>query len=958
MKNYLSRAPIRIMAFAVIIAMLAGLLPAIPREASAATMPGNPRLGDNNVTWDCVWFGYYPQTSNGSGGHNNDPIKWRVLSVNEEGEALLLADQNLDAKPYNETDTSVTWETSTIRSWLNGYRSGSNKDGKDYTGDNFINKAFPTAEERDAIKGKTIQNPDNPEYGTAGGNSTTDKIFLLSIDEVTKPAYGFPNDYDEDSKTRRALNTDYAKHQGAWTETDPSSEYVGNGWWKLRSPGYNSHDAASVNAIGGVYRRGSNVSYDDNAIRPALFLNLKSNLWLWSYAGTVSSEGKVEETEGGSHIVSLIPESGHQYAELTTLPCLIEFDQEIKLTGNGCAYLKEYGTDHVVEKVELKDEASSCRISMNKDGKLVTLILRFNANGSQLSKDTKYYVSIDADAVEPWDYDRDCRLGGKFSGIDDKKFWNFKTSPVEYSKLTNPSVSQEIDISLYKKLYGPLSAERIKKKDDGTQGICFGLSYATGAWKSQFNGISAIGSGGGSMMGLEQSTKGESAYTFLRYLQMAHIYQFKSKYVMERMVNNNASKLYKAISEGKSLIIGVHKDAKTGHALFPMGIMSEDDETVKIAVYDCDGHVSELYGGESALIRPLTLKKKDGSVTDWEYGSYGGHSTSYLNFNYIDPSLDNIVSKGTVEKESANMVYSSTKLLDDALTEITGMGSTEGTERKDAEEPYLYWTNDTAVTRDALDSEEPAELGITDGYKEVSVSAPLNAKVAADLNANKAKIQFNKSLNKQDYVITYRQTDDADNFETYTISGNASNQVTMEKTVEGIDIRSDNLKNTSVQYETPTTTKNVTINSDQDHVLIKKAGDTLIKVEGDKGNDDSSGSSSPSADVTTKSKPTTAKNTKPKKVTLSKVKSTKRGALKLTWKRDKKVIGYQAVVATDKKFKKNKKTALITKNKTVTKTFTKLKRKKTYFAKVRAYKKSGKTKVYGAYSKVKKAKVK
>lgn len=96
----------------------------------------------------------------------------------------------------------------------------------------------------------------------------------------------------------------------------------------------------------------------------------------------------------------------------------------------------------------------------------------------------------------------------------------------------------------------------------------------------------------------------------------------------------------------------------------------------------------------------------------------------------------------------------------------------------------------------------------------------------------------------------------------------------------------------------------------------------------------------------------------PKKAALAKIKSTKAKTLKLTWKRDKKATGYQAAVATDKKFKKNKKTAFIKKNKTVSKTFTKLKRQKTYYAKVRAYKQVGKTKVYGSYSKTKKAKVK
>lgn len=108
----------------------------------------------------------------------------------------------------------------------------------------------------------------------------------------------------------------------------------------------------------------------------------------------------------------------------------------------------------------------------------------------------------------------------------------------------------------------------------------------------------------------------------------------------------------------------------------------------------------------------------------------------------------------------------------------------------------------------------------------------------------------------------------------------------------------------------------------------------------------------------TASKAKSATVTKPKKATIKKVTSPKKKTLKVTWKRDSKATGYQAVIATDKKFKKNKKTATISKNKTTTKTFTKLKSKKVYYAKVKAYKKSGNKKVYGAYSKVKKVKVK
>ncbi len=276
MRTYLSKTPIRVLAFTVIFAMVAGLLPAIPQEASAATasLQAPRTAGDGTVTWDCVWFGHYPQSSDGNGGYKNEKVKWRILSINGD-EALLLADKNLDCKRYHETYTNVTWENSTIRSWLNN---------------GFINKAF-TARERDAIKRKTIRNSNNPEYGTKGGNDTADKVFLLSIEEAAKPAYGFPSEYSVYSKTRRAVNTEYAKSQGAWTST--SAEYKGGGGWWLRSPGSHSGLAAEVSYFGSVYHYGFLVGSDYYAVRPALSLDLKSSLW--SPAGMVSSEGKVEE---------------------------------------------------------------------------------------------------------------------------------------------------------------------------------------------------------------------------------------------------------------------------------------------------------------------------------------------------------------------------------------------------------------------------------------------------------------------------------------------------------------------------------------------------------------------------------------------------------------------------------------------------------------------------------------
>ena len=139
-------------------------------KVQAATTLNNPRtVADSSmnakqkVTWDCVWFGAYPQSEVTSGDiynklknatgwdENNDividgnkyrrlkgedatyyyfkyeAIKWRVLNVSN-GEALLLADQALDSQRYNQNSEDITWEKSSIRSWLNAQDTINNQE--------------------------------------------------------------------------------------------------------------------------------------------------------------------------------------------------------------------------------------------------------------------------------------------------------------------------------------------------------------------------------------------------------------------------------------------------------------------------------------------------------------------------------------------------------------------------------------------------------------------------------------------------------------------------------------------------------------------------------------------------------------------------------------------------------------------------------------------------------------
>ena len=172
-------------------------------------------------------------------GNYHGAVEWLVLDK-KDGKALLISKYCLDAKEYdkNENNESVTWETSTLRQWLNSC---------------FINEAF-TDEEKALICGTHLQNPDNPEYGTDGGNDTTDKVFLLSIDETSK--------YLSDKIVRKAEATDYAKDKGIFV-----SEENGKSWWWMRSPGSDYLCASCMGNDGFVKMGLWEVSYSGAGVR-------------------------------------------------------------------------------------------------------------------------------------------------------------------------------------------------------------------------------------------------------------------------------------------------------------------------------------------------------------------------------------------------------------------------------------------------------------------------------------------------------------------------------------------------------------------------------------------------------------------------------------------------------------------------------------------------------------------
>ena len=195
------------------------------------------KVGDN------VFFGSYEQDNNASNG--KEDIEWLVLEK-ESDKTLVISRYALDCQQYNTTFAKVTWETCSMRKWLNG---------------TFINNAFNSAEQS-MIQTTTVTADKNPSFSTSPGNNTTDKVFLLSITEANK--------YFGSDSTRQCQGTAYCYAQGAYKASN------GNCWWWLRSPGDDSDCTASVGSGGSVNEYGRGVRSGRDAVRPALWINLGS----------------------------------------------------------------------------------------------------------------------------------------------------------------------------------------------------------------------------------------------------------------------------------------------------------------------------------------------------------------------------------------------------------------------------------------------------------------------------------------------------------------------------------------------------------------------------------------------------------------------------------------------------------------------------------------------------------
>ena len=210
-------------------------------------------------TGSVVTFGTYPQTTSSA---KNAPIEWIVLDV-QGNKALLISKYGLDARPYNTGFADVTWETCTLRIWLNN---------------DFYRKAY-SEKEQQGILITSIDNGPNQgcsRWSSNGGNNTLDRLFLLSCAEANK--YFNVTIYDNANTGSRVEPTAYAKEQGAYDNIySTTTEGKAAGWWWLRSPGESQHGAAGVDVDGSLNY--DFVNYASGCVRPAFWLDLDADIF-------------------------------------------------------------------------------------------------------------------------------------------------------------------------------------------------------------------------------------------------------------------------------------------------------------------------------------------------------------------------------------------------------------------------------------------------------------------------------------------------------------------------------------------------------------------------------------------------------------------------------------------------------------------------------------------------------
>lgn len=192
--------------------------------------------------------------------------EWRVLDIQNDA-ALIITEFIIGQHHYHNRSGDVTWADCDLRKHLNG----------------SFYETFSKAD-RSRIMAVTNHTPNNPWYGSKGGEDTRDHIFLLSIEETVCKYFG---DSAKNLENRSPKQRYWFQKKDQNNEKRRSTLDECVWWWWLRSPGRDNRRAAYIHGDGnigiqgnGTFRYNSNIIHrisGDNCggVRPVLWLNMQ-----------------------------------------------------------------------------------------------------------------------------------------------------------------------------------------------------------------------------------------------------------------------------------------------------------------------------------------------------------------------------------------------------------------------------------------------------------------------------------------------------------------------------------------------------------------------------------------------------------------------------------------------------------------------------------------------------------
>lgn len=187
-------------------------------ESLGEQLKSNPRLFSEKS--DIIRFGHY-EASN----------EWKVI-LKDDTRLLAISRYAIAVQPYHCEEGNTSWEMSSLRRWLNN---------------EFYEAAFDSGEQHRLLFCK-VDNVGNTIFDTKGGRDTTDKVFLLSEEEVKL--------WMKKDDERQAVL--------------PDNKPI---WWWLRSPGESTDMAAYVDEKGAVLDYGDSTQ-SIGGVRPAVWIDI------------------------------------------------------------------------------------------------------------------------------------------------------------------------------------------------------------------------------------------------------------------------------------------------------------------------------------------------------------------------------------------------------------------------------------------------------------------------------------------------------------------------------------------------------------------------------------------------------------------------------------------------------------------------------------------------------------